>query len=171
MNKTTLSLVALLAIVLVVQYGVQWTHNANMETTISEADAELASESPIYRYSWPDAEVTGTNNDTFTVPTLLYSLWSYNYTVDVTMDADTASFVAILQESNTNTGSDWYEVERDSVANLTTSTQIRLYGSDNSRSAIDAALVRGRRQRVVFDVIAGTADTLTVSPNVTMKKY
>jgi hypothetical protein len=171
MNKKHLFILATLAVIAIVWAGVFSTQNARSETTISEADMDLASESPIYRYPWADETVTGTNNDTFTVPTLLYSLWSYNYTIDVTMEADTASFVAILQESNTNTGSDWYEVERDSVANLITSTQVRLYGSDNSRSAIDPALVRGRRQRVIFDVIAGTDDTLTVSPNVTMKKW
>jgi hypothetical protein len=168
MNKKPLFILAVLAVLATAYYGVFSTDNARAESTIA---VDAGSESPIYRYSWTDETLTGTNNDTFTVPTLLYSMWTYNYTVDVTMDADTASFVAILQESNTNTGTDWYELERDSVANLTTSTQIRLYGSDNSRSPIDAALVRGRRQRVVFDVIAGTADTLTVSPNVTMKKY
>lgn len=168
MNKKYFSIMALLAVCVVAYLGIQSTQNARSESTIA---IDAGSDSPIYRYSWTDETVTGTNNDTFTVPTLLYSLWSYNYTIDVTMDADTASFVAILQESNTNTGSDWYELERDSVANLITSTQVRLYGTDNSRSMVEPAFVRGRRQRVIFDVIAGTADTLTVSPNVTMKKY
>lgn len=168
MNKVTISLIAILAVILVVQFGV------NSREKLNEADfgiEQAASSSPVYKYTWTAQELTGTQNDTFLIPTLLHSMWNYNYTIDVTMDADTASFVAILQESNKDTGTQWYELERDSVANLTTSTTVRLYGTDLSRSMVDNAFVRGRRQRVVFDIIAGTGDTLTVSPTVTLKKY
>lgn len=167
-KKLFLSLLAVLTIVVVAALGV------NYRATINEADfgiEQAASSSPIYKYTWTAQELTGTQNDTFLIPTLLHSLWNYNYTIDVTMDADTASFVAILQESNKDTGTQWYELERDSVANLTTSTTVRLYGTDAGRSMVDNAFVRGRRHRVVFDVIAGTGDTLTVSPTVTLKKY
>ena len=168
MNKVTISLIAVLAVLVVVQLGIQ------SRSTLNEGDfgiEQSASSSPIYKYTWTTETLNGTANDTFTIPTLLHSLWNYNYTLDVAMTDDTASFVAILQESNKDTGTQWYELERDSVANLTTSTTMRLYGTDLSRSMIDNAFVRGRRHRLVFDVIAGTGDTLTVSPTVTLKKY
>lgn len=167
MNKVTISLIAVLAVILVVQLGV------NSREKLNEADfgIEQASSAPIYKYTWTTETLNGTANDTFTIPTLLHSMWNYNYTLDVAMTDDTASFVAILQESNKDTGTQWYELERDSVANLTTSTTVRLYGTDAARSMVDNAFVRGRRQRVVFDIIAGTGDTLTVSPTVTLKKY
>jgi hypothetical protein len=167
MNKITLSLVGLLTVALVWMFAIQSREKLN------EADfgvEQTSSTSPIYKYTWPAQELTGTQNDTFLIPTLLHSLWNYNYTIDVTMDADTASFVAILQESNKDSGTQWYELERDSVANLTTSTTVRLYGTDLSRSMVDNAFVRGRRHRLVFDVFTGTGDTLTVSPVATLKK-
>jgi hypothetical protein len=170
MNKKHFSILALLAVCAVAYLGIQSTQNARSESTIA---FEAGSESPIYKLDLnaTDDRLFATNNDTTTVPTLLYSLWSYNYTCDVTMEDDTASFVVILQESNEGTGSQWYELERDSVASLTGSTTVRLYGTDAGRSMVEPAFVRGQRQRIIFDIIAGTADTLSYDLDVTMKKY
>lgn len=168
MNKRLfLGLLAVLAVLTISAVGIQWTDRANNETTITTADALLASDASIYRYSWTDATVTGTNNDTFLIPTLLYSQWAYNHTLDIAVSAGTPSVVAILQESNTNTGTDWYEVERDTSASISSAAQIRLHGGSNTA----LGYVKGRRQRIVFDIYSGTGDTLVVSPNTTLKKY
>ncbi len=170
-KKLFFGLMAALAVVLLVNWGVKYTSNANENESLY--GVEQASASPIYKYDFTDSRLYATNNDTFTVPTLLHSKWMYNWTADIAMEDDTASYVLILQESNEDTGSTWYEVERDSIATHTgaTAQTIRLYGSDAARSALDEGFVHGRRQRVVFDIIAGSADTLSVDVDVTLKKY
>lgn len=166
MNKRHLFILGILAVLVAAFSGVFSTQPAHTEATMEE-NALLISESPIYRYSWTDATVTGTNNDTFLIPTLLYSRWAYNHTLDITVSAGTPSVVAILQESNTNSGNDWYEVERDTSASISSAAQIRLHGGSNTVEAP----VKGRRQRIIFDIYAGSGDTLVVSPNTTLKKY
>ena len=171
MNKKHLIILAILAVVLIAYYGINSTTNAFTErAAVSDA---AATESPLYKYDFTDSRLYATQNDTFTISPLLQSKWMYNWTADITMEDDTASYVLILQESNENTGSQWYEVERDSVANHTGATvqTIRLYGSDAARSALDEAFVHGVRQRVIFDIIAGSADTLSVDVDATFKKY
>lgn len=172
-KKLFFGLMAALAVVLAVQWGVKYTSNASRNESLYGVEQNSVSASPIYKYDFTDERTWILLNDTFTVPTLLHSKWMYNWTADIAMEDDTASYVLILQESNEDTGSQWYEVERDSVANHTgaTAQTIRLYGSDAGRSALDEGFVHGRRQRVIFDIYAGTLDTLTVDVDVTMKKY
>lgn len=162
----------ILAIIVIAGIGVNSTYNAHENEGLYGVSG-VASESPIYKYDFTDSRLFATQNDTFEIPTLLYSKWMYNWTADVAMEDDTASYVLILQESNEHTGTQWYEVERDSVANHTgaTAQTIRLYGSDAARSALDEAFVHGQRQRVIFDIIAGSSDTLSVDVDVTLKKY
>lgn len=172
-KKLFFGLMAALAVVLLVNWGVMYTTNATANESLYGVEQNSVSASPIYKYDFTDSRLYATNNDTFTIPTLLHSKWMYNWTADIAMEDDTASYVLILQESNEDTGSQWYEVERDSIANHTgaTAQTIRLYGSDAGRSALDEGFVHGRRQRVVFDIIAGSADTLSVDVDVTLKKY
>jgi len=166
--------VILFSILFVALVGVLSLTNS-LTATGDSAEAvamQSASNAPLYTYAWPAETLVGTANDTFLVPATLNSLWSYNYTLDVAMVADTASFVAILQESNKAAGGNWYEVERDTVAALIGSTQVRFYGSDSpTTSATVVGWVHGRRQRLIFDIYAGTGDTLTVAPIVTLKKH
>ena len=174
MNKKLLfGLLAVLAVAVTSIWGIQRTVNATANESLYGVEQNSVSASPIYKYDFTDSRLYATNNDTFTVPTLLHSKWMYNWTADIAMEDDTASYVLILQESNEDMGTTWYEVERDSIANHTgaTAQTIRLYGSDAGRSALDEGFVHGRRQRVVFDIIAGSSDTLSVDVDVTLKKY
>ncbi|MBK6622906.1 MAG: hypothetical protein IPG32_19345 [Saprospirales bacterium] len=146
MNKKLLfGLLAVLAVAVTTIWGIKHTSNATNNESLYGAEQNSVSASPIYKYDFTDSRLYATNNDTFTVPTLLHSKWMYNWTADIAMEDDTASYVLILQESNEDTGSQWYEVERDSIATHTgaTAQTIRLYGSDAARSALDEGFVHG----------------------------
>ena len=166
--KRSAIFISILSVALVGLFALTNTMTASGE---SEATALQSSRSPMYAYAWPTATLVGTSTvtdgDTVLVPPTLNSLWSYNYTIDVTMAAtDQASFLVILQESNKAAGGDWYELERDSIAALTTTGQIRLSGTEPN-----LGWVKGRKQRMVLQIYEGTGDSLIVSRNVTLKKH
>lgn len=92
-------------------------------------------------------------------------LYTYNITLKATQVGDTDStIIAILQEANDHLGTDWYELERDTVA---TGSSIRLHGG----SGTALGYIKGRNVRMIIDDVGGSgADTTSYDLDVTFKK-
>lgn len=138
-----------------------------------------ASISPIYRYDVTDDTLFTTTNDTFELSTKFVSLWAYNHTADLTA---TGAMVVhfTVQESNEDTGGQWYELERDTVTFSGAGTLLgKLDGSllshvNNGQTVAEQntlAWVKGRKQRLVLDIVTNSGgDTLLYDLDLTYKK-
>jgi len=118
--------------------------------------------SPYFRFNpTPDTLTLGAN-DTLAVTDLnggaqfWGELYGYNLTLQATQVGDTASTViVILQESNEHNGSNWYELERDTVA---TGATLRLHGGSNTT----LGYVKGENLRILIDDVGGSGEDTTV---------
>lgn len=124
-----------------------------------------------YRYTpAPDTLMLGSNDTLVFIDRSnntrdFLELYSYNITLKATQVGDTAStIIAILQETNEHLGSDWYELERDTVA---TGATIRLHGGSNTA----LGYVKGHNLRMILDDVgASGADTTLYELDVFLKK-
>jgi hypothetical protein len=92
---------------------------------------------PFYRYAISDT-ITDTESDTITLPALMLSPWSYNWTIQTTQLSGTQNVACVLQESASATGTDWIQIDSKTT---TGSTDLdRMVG----------ALIYGQRQRVIL---------------------
>lgn len=120
---------------------------------VAPEKAEEAPPPQIYQYTWTADTITNTESDTLTGVTLYYDLFNYNYTSTATQLSGTTNLVYVLQESNYGSGSEWYEVERDTSG----AGVIRLHGADNEFS-----LTKGIRQRVIITGIGNQSSRYTL---------
>lgn len=110
--------------------------------------------STIYQKTFPQASVVNAETDTVAIPVTIDTLATYSYAVKVTANTGTISITLKLQESNADTGDDWYDVE--SVA-ISAAGLYRIASSTFAAGMIRQ--VEGRRQRLTLEG-AGTQDTL-----------
>lgn len=115
--------------------------------------AEEAPPPQIYQYTWTADTITNTESDTLTGVTLYYDLFNYNYTSTATQLSGTTNLIYVLQESNYGSGTEWYEVERDTLG----AGVNRLHGADNEFS-----LTKGIRQRVIITGIGTQSSRYTL---------
>lgn len=80
------------------------------------APQNTESASPMYRPAVKTATITNDGADTLTVPSNLFSLWSYSYTASATQTSGTTAIVVVVEGSNETTGNVWFEVDRDTVS-------------------------------------------------------
>lgn len=124
-----------------------------------------------YRYfPTPDTLTLGSNDtlvflDRSARTKFFGELYSYNITLQATQLGDTASTVIlILQESNEFDGTNWYELERDTVA---TGATLRLHGGSNTA----LGYIKGHKARVIIDDVGGSgADTTLYNLDVMLKQ-
>lgn len=113
--------------------------------------------SGIYTYAFPADTITDTEVDVLTIPSVLISKWSYNWTISTTQLSGTQKLSCQISESNTRTGTDWLNVG----SAVTTS------GSTDLDRAVGEILY-GMRQRMTITG-TGTQSTRYVV-TVTLKK-
>lgn len=117
--------------------------------------AEEAPPAQIYQYTWTTDTITDTEGDTLTGVTLYYDLFNYNYTSTATQLSGSTNLIYILQESNYGTGTEWYEVERDTLA---AAGVMRLGQGGNDLFS----LTKGIRQRVIIKGIGTQSSRYTL---------
>lgn len=117
-----------------------------------------------YEYSWSLDTISNTANDTLTISDIQNSNWQYNFTAACTEISGTTDLIFILQESNETSGTNWYELERDTIGATGIS---RLHGSSNSDGI---GHVKGRRLRIIVDGDAGATQSTSYNADLTLKK-
>lgn len=125
----------------------------SIATDVVATKEEEAPPPQIYQYTWTADTISDTESDTLTGVTLYYDLFNYNYTSTATQLSGTTNLVYVLQESNYGSGTEWYEVERDTLG----AGVNRLHGADNEFS-----LTKGIRQRVIITGIGTQSSRYTL---------
>ncbi len=134
----------------------------------TERAEEDASRYGVYEYTWTADTITDTEADTLTVPPLLLSKWSPNYSVKLTKATGTPNCAIKVEESNVRSGDEWYSAAGGNLndaaisgfATDTVSVTGLGLGSDYP--------IGGVRQRVI---ITGTGTQSTLyTIKVTLKK-